>query len=216
MNAHNKPLRDGDGSTEGSIHSIFSIVKKLLAEISCCRVCEAHLPHGVRPVMAASPRSRLLIIAQAPGRRVHASGVPWQDVSGDNLRNWLGVDHETFYDPDKIAIMPMSFCYPGSGKSGDLPPRPECAPLWHPRLLKQMKQVRLTLLIGQYAQHYYLGDRAYKTLTETVRHFDDYLPQFLPLPHPSPRNRIWLKRNPWFERDLLPLLKEHVATGLKD
>ncbi len=186
-------------------------MKTLLRQISKCFVCAAHLPHGVRPVLAASAASRILIIGQAPGRKVHDSGVPWQDQSGDNLRDWLGVDAATFYDPKIFALMPMGFCYPGTGKSGDLPPRPECAPLWHSRLLTQMKSVRLTLLIGQYSQAHYLGERAQDNLTETVRNFQDYLPQYLPLPHPSPRNRIWLKRNGWFASELLPLLKGRIG-----
>jgi uracil-DNA glycosylase len=189
-------------------------MKALTAKIRSCTICAAHLPHGVRPVMAASTQSKIIIIGQAPGRRVHESGVPWQDPSGDNLRSWLGVDTDTFYDPRQFALMPMGFCYPGTGKSGDLPPRPECAPEWHPQLLKKMKSATLTLLIGQYAQKHYLGDRAQMNLTETVRSFRDYLPQYLPLPHPSPRNRIWMRRNPWFEDDVLPLLKEHVGKGL--
>ena len=191
-------------------------MKKLLREISQCAVCTAYLPHGPRPVLAASVQSRILIIGQAPGRRVHESGVPWQDKSGDNLRAWLGVDAETFYRPANFALMPMGFCYPGSGKTGDLPPRSECAPLWHERLLAGMKDVKLILLIGQYSQAYYLGDRLRENLTETVRRFRDFLPEYLPLPHPSPRNRIWLKRNPWFEMELLPQLKFQIARALKD
>ena len=186
-------------------------MKSLLRNISQCTVCTAHLPHAPRPVLAASATARILLIGQAPGRKVHESGVPWQDQSGDNLRAWLGVDAKTFYDPKIFALMPMGFCYPGAGKSGDLPPRPECAPLWHPQLLAQMKSVRLTLLIGQHSQAHYLGERAQENLTETVRHFRDYLPQYLPLPHPSPRNGIWLRRNPWFERELLPVLREIIS-----
>ena len=166
-------------------------------------------------MLAASAEARILIIGQAPGRKVHESGVPWQDRSGDNLRAWLGVDAKTFYDPKTFALMPMGFCYPGAGKSGDLPPRPECAPLWHPQLLAQMKSARVTLLIGQYSQAHYLSDRARENLTETVRHFREYLPQYLPLPHPSPRNGIWLRRNSWFEKELLPVLKEIVSRELK-
>jgi len=145
---------------------------------------------------------------------VHASGIAWNDPSGDNLRTWLGVDKATFYDSKCFALMPMGFCYPGTGKSGDLPPRPECAPLWHPLLLDKLKNVKLTLLIGQYAQAHYLEKRVPKTLTETVRHFSDYLPRYFPLPHPSPRNRIWMKRNPWFESDLLPLLRQRLTRAL--
>ena len=168
---------------------------QLLSDIKSCVVCQPFLPHGPRPVMAASPTSRIIIIGQAPGSKVHQSGVPWKDPSGNLLRNWLDIDDQTFYDPAQIAIVPMGFCYPGKGKSGDLPPRPECAPLWHPTLLNHMPDVKLTLLIGQYAQKQYLGSRAHKNLTETVRNYRDYLPHYLPLPHPSPRNRFWLQKN---------------------
>ncbi|MEQ8904191.1 uracil-DNA glycosylase family protein [Ekhidna sp.] len=163
--------------------------------------------HDPRPVVSASAQSKILIIGQAPGRKVHESGVPWDDPSGNNLREWTGLSNEVFYDSKIVALVPMGFCYPGSGKSGDLPPRPECAPLWHEKLLAQCKSIQLTLLIGQYAQKYYLGKNAKKTLTETVRSFKDYLPNYMPLPHPSPRNRIWMKKNPWFEEDLIPELK---------
>jgi uracil-DNA glycosylase len=190
-------------------------MKFLLAKIAKCTICAAALPHGVRPVLAASPRSRIVIIGQAPGRKVHASGVPWQDQSGDTLRVWLGVTSEQFYDTTLFALVPMGFCYPGTGASGDLPPRPECAPLWHEALLSRMPGVKLTLLIGQYAQSRYLGDSAAPTLTENVRAYRDHLPRFLPLPHPSPRNRIWLKRNPWFDAELLPVLRTCVAHSLR-
>jgi uracil-DNA glycosylase len=197
------------------LHSILS-VQKLLAEIRACTVCAAYLPHGVRPVVAADPAAGVLIIGQAPGRRVHESGVPWHDPSGNRLREWLEVDEATFYDPTKIALMPMGFCYPGTGKSGDLPPRPECAPLWHDRLLAAMPNIQLTLLIGQYAQRCYLKDRTEKNLTETVRNFSAYGSAVIPLPHPSPRNQIWLKRNPWFLSDLLPDLRSRMAPALSD
>ncbi|NLY64234.1 MAG: uracil-DNA glycosylase family protein [Alcaligenaceae bacterium] len=186
----------------------------LLKEIRACKVCEPHLPLGARPVMAASAKSRILLIGQAPGRKVHETGIAWNDPSGDNLRSWLGLDKEQFYDPDLVAIVPMGFCYPGSGKSGDLPPRKECAPLWHEKLLERMPCVTLTVLIGRYAQAYYLNDKACKTLTETVHNFREYLPEYLPLPHPSPRNRIWQRRNPWFEQDVLPELKQRVKQAL--
>jgi len=190
-------------------------MKSLFREISKCAVCAEHLPHGPHPVVQLSAHAGILIIGQAPGRRVHESGIPWQDQSGDNLRSWLGVDEKSFYDPEIFALMPMGFCFPGTGKSGDLPPRPECAPLWHPRLLAAMKSVRLTLLIGQYAQAHYLGGRAGDNLTATVRRFRDFLPQYLPLPHPSPRNRIWLKKNPWFEKELLPALQNIISAELQ-
>lgn len=188
----------------------------LIQQIKSCRTCENFLEFGVNPVIAASKSSKILIIGQAPGRKVHLSGIPWDDKSGDNLRNWLGVDKETFYDKEKIALIPMGFCYPGKGKSGDLAPRPECAPLWHRRLLFQMQEVKLTLLIGLYAQKHYLGDKAKDTLTETVRNYKHYLPQYLPLPHPSPRNNIWQRKNAWFGEDVLPELKARVSGIIKD
>lgn len=183
----------------------------LLREVRACRVCEAYLPYAPKPVLRASSTARILIVGQAPGRRVHETGIPWNDPSGDRLRDWMQIDRETFYDESRIAIIPAAFCYPGTGKGGDLPPRPECAPLWHPRLRALLPQVRLTLLVGSYAQAWYLGDRRRKTLTETVLHYRDYLPEFLPLPHPSPRNQMWLKRNPWFAEQVLPLLREKIA-----
>ena len=181
----------------------------LLSEVRNCQVCASQLPLGPRPVLRASNTARLLIIGQAPGTKVHASGIPWNDPSGDRLRDWMRVGHDTFYDESRVAIVPMGFCYPGKGRSGDLPPRPECAPLWHARLLALMPKVELVLLVGQYAQRYYLqtGDQA---LTDTVRHFRRYAPQYLPLPHPSPRNQLWLKRNPWFQREVLPVLRTRV------
>ncbi|MHA1600707.1 MAG: uracil-DNA glycosylase family protein, partial [Alphaproteobacteria bacterium] len=169
----------------------------LIESARACRVCEAHLPHGPRPVLRAATSARLLIIGQAPGSKVHATGIPWNDPSGDRLRDWLALDRETFYDEDRIAIVPMGFCYPGrDARGGDLPPRPECAPLWHPPLRAALTRVDLTLLVGQYAQAQYLGRRRCATLTETVRAWADYGPEFLPLPHPSWRNTGWLKKNP--------------------
>jgi len=185
---------------------------QLFQEIKNCRTCESFLEAGVNPVIAASESSKIVIIGQAPGRKVHLSSVPWDDKSGENLRNWLGVNKETFYDVGKLALIPMGFCYPGKGKSGDLPPRRECAPLWHLRLLSQLKEVQLTLLIGNYAQQYYLGKSAKPTLTETVRNFKEYLPHYLPLPHPSPRNNIWQRKNEWFGEEVLPELKNLVRS----
>ena len=183
-----------------------------LAEIRACRVCEAHLPLGPRPVLHAGATARLLIIGQAPGTRVHESGIPWNDRSGDRLREWLALDRESFYDAARIAIVPMGFCYPGVDRhGGDRPPRPECAPLWHPRLHPLLPDVRLTLLVGRYAQAHYLGKRRKATLNQTVAAWRDYLPAFLPLPHPSWRNTAWLKRNPWFAADVLPDLQRRVA-----
>ncbi|HEX2530715.1 MAG TPA: uracil-DNA glycosylase family protein [Burkholderiaceae bacterium] len=187
----------------------------ILDEIEACRLCAAHLPHEPRPVVQASATARLLIVGQAPGRRVHETGIPWNDPSGDLLRAWLQVPRDQFYDERLVAIMPTAFCYPGKGKHGDLPPRPECAPHWHPRLLRLMPDIRLTLLIGAYAQAYYLRERRKPTLTATVAGYAEYLPQYLPLPHPSPRNRLWLMRNPWFAADLLPVLRARVAAALR-
>ena len=186
----------------------------LLSEIRACRLCEKYLPHGSRPVVQASASSRLLIVGQAPGRRVHETGIPWNDPSGDRLRAWLGIPRELFYDERCIAIVPTGFCYPGKGKSGDLPPRPECAPAWHPHLLAAMPEVQLTLLIGRHAQEYYLRENGKATLTGTVAAYEDYLPSHFPLPHPSPRNQAWWKANPWFEREVLPALRRRVASLL--
>ena len=182
----------------------------LLRDIRACRICEAHLPLGPNPVLRASTTARILVVGQAPGTKVHATGIPWNDASGERLRAWMGIDHDVFYDESRIAIVPMGFCYPGRGRGGDNPPRPECARTWHPRLLPLLKNVRLTLLIGQYAQAYFLRERRKGSLTQTVRAFDEYLPDYLPTVHPSPRNQGWLKRNPWFEKKLLPTLRERV------
>lgn len=186
----------------------------LLKEIRDCRVCEAFLPLGPNPVLSAHSNSKIVLIGQAPGLKVHKTGIPWDDKSGENLRSWMGVDANIFYNPKQIALIPMGFCYPGKGKSGDLPPRKECAPLWHNKLLEQMKHVQLTILVGQYAHGYYLGKSAERTLTETVRNFENYLPNFFVLPHPSPRNNIWLAKNPWFKNEVLPELKLCVANIL--
>lgn len=189
-------------------------LKTLLEQVRACTVCAPHLPHGPRPILRVAATARLLVVGQAPGRKVHDTGIPWNDPSGDRLRSWLGMDRDTFYDESRIAIIPTGLCFPGTGKQGDLPPRPECAPLWHPPLRAALKDIRLTLLIGQYAQAYYLGSRCKKNLTETVAGWKEYLPDYIPLPHPSPRNQMWLKRNPWFERDLLPVLKQKVSEAL--
>lgn len=189
-------------------------LNELLSEVRACQLCEADLPLGPSPVVSVHPKARLLIIGQAPGSKVHASGIPWDDQSGNTLRRWLDVSHEDFYDETRVGIVPMGFCYPGRGVSGDLPPRPECAPHWHKKLLDQMPGIGLTLLIGQYAQRYYLTPDRPRTVTDTVRQFATWYPRFLPLPHPSPRNGYWLKRNPWFERDLVPLLRITVKRVL--
>jgi uracil-DNA glycosylase len=186
-----------------------SQLDKLLSSARDCRICEASLPLGPRPVLQCSESSRILIAGQAPGSKVHASGVPFDDASGERLRDWLGVSRDTFYDATKIAILPMDFCYPGTGKSGDLPPRPECAEKWRGPLLQQMRQLQMTLVLGQYAQSYHLGSKP-GSLTGLVRSWRDYWPEMLPLPHPSPRNNRWFKQNPWFEIELLPVLKSRV------
>jgi uracil-DNA glycosylase len=186
------------------------MLQALIAEARTCRVCAAHLPLGPRPVLRASATARLLIVGQAPGTRVHETGIPFNDPSGDTLRLWLGLDRDAFYDERRIAIVPTGFCYPGKGPSGDAPPRPECAPKWHPPLRAAMPKLRLTLLVGSYAQAYYLGDRREKTLADTVRNWRAYLPEFLPTPHPSPRNRLWLRKNPWFEAEVVPALRRRV------
>lgn len=188
----------------------------LLTEIRACRLCVAHLPDGPRPVIQAALSSRLLIVGQAPGRKVHASGIPFDDASGNRLRGWLGIDRETFYDAQRVAIVGMGLCFPGSSRGGDLPPRPECARTWHPRIMPMLRQVQLTLAIGQYAQAGLLGARCGATLTDTVSAWREHLANgVLPLPHPSPRNQAWLKRNPWFESDLLPILRREVAGALE-
>ena len=190
-------------------------LEALLARVRACRLCEADLPLGPRPVLRAAASARLLIVGQAPGTRVHETGVPWNDASGDRLRRWLELDRETFYDETRIAIVPVGLCYPGAdAKGGDRPPRPECAPLWHPPLRARLPAIRLTLLVGGYAQALYLGDRRRGSMTDTVAAWRVYLPDALPLPHPSWRNTGWLRRNPWFEADLLPELRRLVAAVL--
>ena len=184
---------------------------QILREARACTLCAAHLPLGPRPVVRAKAAARLLLIGQAPGTRVHESGVPWDDRSGERLRDWLRIDRDTFYDEARVAIVPMGFCYPGvNPRGGDNPPRPECAPAWHPQILDALPKVELTLLIGLYAQAHYLGKRRKKTLSDTVGAWADYGPDIIPLPHPSWRNTGWLKKNPWFEAKLLPNLRARV------
>jgi uracil-DNA glycosylase len=173
-------------------------LEALLKKVRACRVCEAHLPFGPRPVLRAAVTAQLVIVGQAPGRRVHETGIPWNDPSGDRLRDWLALDRKRFYDQRHIAIIPAAFCYP------------ECAPLWHPQLLAHLPNLRLALLIGSYAQAYYLGGRRKSTLTDTVRSWRDYLPYCIPLPHPSPRNQMWFKRNPWFADEVIPFLRRAI------
>ena len=186
----------------------------LLGAVRACRACEAQLPLGPRPVLQAHARARILVVGQAPGRRVHETGVPWNDASGERLRAWMGVDRDTFYDATRIAIVPIGFCYPGRGPRGDLPPRPECAGLWLDHLLARLPRIELTLLIGLHAQRRFLGARRQPTLARTVADWDRYAPRWMPLPHPSPRNQPWLVRHAWFERDLLPVLRARVERML--
>lgn len=185
----------------------------LLSEVRACTLCHTYLPEGPRPVLQADCEARILIAGQAPGRRVHQTGVPFDDPSGTRLRSWLGVARETFYDPKKIAILPMAFCYPGTGKSGDLPPRPECAPAWRAPLLEHLHAVKLTLILGRWALEYH-QPKTHKTVTEAVHAWRSTWPEQLVLPHPSPRNQAWLKRNQWFERDLIPRLQARVREVL--
>lgn len=184
--------------------------KALLTQVHACTLCAAYLPHGVRPVLQLHPQARILIASQAPGRKVHESGIPFNDASGNRLREWMGITREVFYDPKQVAIVPMGLCFPGTGKSGDLPPRPECAPAWRRPLLGHLRHLELTLVIGQYAQAYHLGAQ-HASLTDAVKSWRDHWPQVLPLPHPSPRNNLWLRRNPWFEAEVLPALRSRVA-----
>jgi uracil-DNA glycosylase len=186
--------------------------RDLLQRVRGCRACEPALPEGARPVLQLDPAARVLIAGQAPGRRVHETGVPFQDASGKRLRQWMQVSSDTFYDPRRIAILPMGFCYPGTGRSGDAPPRPECAPLWREPLLACLPRLELTLVLGRYAIASHLGSSAAsRPLTETVRRWRDYWPELLPLPHPSPRNNPWLRQNPWFAEELLPALRARLG-----
>jgi uracil-DNA glycosylase len=187
---------------------------RALGEARACRLCAPHLLHGPRPILQLGRHARLLVVSQAPGRRAHQSGVPFDDRSGDTLRAWLGLERAAFYDPDILAILPIGLCYPGRGPKGDLPPRPECAPTWHDRLLALLPEVRLTLLIGRLAQARHLPEQRPATLTEVVRRYRDYLPDHFPLPHPSPRNGPWFLANPWFEREVLPALRAEARRAL--
>ncbi|MEO9032369.1 MAG: uracil-DNA glycosylase family protein [Ginsengibacter sp.] len=189
---------------------------QLLKEIRSCRVCEKYLPLGSNPLVAASPKSKIVIIGSAPGRIAYTTGIRWNDKSGDNLRNWLGVDKSIFYNPDLVASVPMGFCFPGFDKNGDLPPRPECAPLWHLKLFAHMQEVQLILLIGRYAHNYYLGNEAASSLTESVKNYKKYLPKYFLLPHPSPRNNGWYQKNKWFDLEVLPDLKRRMKNILNE
>ncbi len=188
---------------------------QLLVQVRKCEICAPYLELGCNPVVQANESAKLLIIGQAPGLKVHQTSVPWNDPSGDRLRHWLQLDKEQFYDQSQIAIMPMGLCYPGKGKSGDLPPRKECAPTWHQAILERLPNIGMTLLIGQYAQNYYLDDKP-NTLTETVKEWQRWAPNCIPLPHPSPRNTLWLKRNPWFEDQVVLYIREYVHQHLKN
>lgn len=185
----------------------------LIKNIESCRACKNLLPHEPRPIVSFSPSSKIIIIGQAPGLKVHKSGVPWDDASGERLRQWLNVSKAQFYDNNIIGIVPMGFCYPGRGKTGDLPPRPECAELWMEKILQTLKKKELIILVGQYSQRYFLQNRVEKNLTETVRNWKKYLPDYFVLPHPSPRNNSWLKKNAWFLEDVIPELQKHIKTA---
>ncbi len=187
---------------------------KLLADIRVCRLCAEHLPLGPRPVLQWSRNARILVVGQAPGTRVHATGIPFNDPSGQRLRNWMGITPEVFYDAERIALLPMGFCYPGKGNSGDLPPRPECAATWRNQLLQRMKNVQLTLALGDYAQRWHLPALSAMSLTERVADWRNTMPALIAMPHPSPRNNRWLTRNPWFETEALPVLRKRVAEVL--
>ncbi|MDA1266559.1 MAG: uracil-DNA glycosylase family protein [Planctomycetota bacterium] len=187
---------------------------RLLRDVRACTLCADSLEHGVRPIVQVHPEARILIAGQAPGRRVHDSGVPFDDPSGDRLRDWMGIDRDTFYDSRRVAILPMGFCSPGAGSSGDLPPRPECAPAWRQPLLDALGELRLTLVIGQYAARWHL-DVGKQSLTAVIQGWKQHRPKVLPLPHPSPRNNIWLRKNGWFEEEVLPYLRRRVKQVLR-
>ena len=200
---YDRPARSG-------VNLPMTSFSQLVDNVKACTICADHLPLGPRPVFQIHPKAKILIAGQAPGRRVHESGVPFDDPSGNRLRDWLGVTKDVFYDPQQIALVPMGFCFPGSGRSGDLPPRPECAIAWRAQILRQMRLIQMTIVLGRYAQSYHF-DRTKVTLTERVRSWRSSWPDKVPLPHPSPRNNLWLRRNPWFEAEVLPALSERVA-----
>jgi uracil-DNA glycosylase len=192
----------------------YRTLDSLLKAVRGCRACEAHLPLGPRPVLRAGKTARILVVGQAPGVRVHTTGIPWGDPSGERLRAWMGVNTDVFYDDSRIAIIPMGYCYPGRGNDGDMPPRRECASLWLDHLLAKLPQIELTLLIGQYAQRHFLASRRKPSLAETAKAWREYAPQYIPLPHPSPRNQPWFKRHVWFEEQLVPMLQSRIKTLL--
>ncbi len=187
---------------------------RLVEEIKACTLCEAHLPLGPRPVFQAHPEARILVVGQAPGTAVHETGIPFNDPSGDRLRRWMGVERDTFYDAKQIALVPMGFCYPGRGRGGDLPPRPECAATWRESLLAYLEHVELTIVVGRYAIDWHLKPARTETLAAVVAGWRTHWPEMVPLPHPSPRNTLWLKRNPWVEAELVPELRARVAALL--
>ena len=190
----------------------YPALEELLVAVRNCRACADRLPLGPRPVLQAGATARILIVGQAPGARVHATGIPWDDRSGERLRDWMGLDKDRFYDATRVAIIPMGYCYPGRGSGGDLPPRRECAELWLDELLAKLPRVELTLLIGLHAQRHFLGRRRKASLAATVKAWSEFAPEYLPLPHPSPRNAPWFKQNPWFEDELLPVLRMRVES----
>ncbi|CAH1385139.1 uracil-DNA glycosylase family protein [Candidatus Nitrotoga sp. M5] len=190
-------------------------IESLLNDIRECTICEKHLAYGARPILQINPNAKILIAGQAPGKKVHESGVPFDDASGDRLRDWMGVSKNTFYDSNQIAILPMGFCYPGKGKNGDLPPRPECERAWRDQLLAQLPNIKTMLVLGKYAQAYHFGSSS-SSLTALVKSWPTYWPSKVPLPHPSPRNNIWLSKNRWFEQDLIPLLQKQCRQLLQD
>jgi uracil-DNA glycosylase len=192
----------------------YRTLDSLLKAVRGCRACEAHLPLGPRPVLRAGKTARILVVGQAPGVRVHTTGIPWDDPSGERLRVWMGVNEDVFYDESRMAIIPMGYCYPGRGNDGDMPPRRECASLWLDHLLAKLPRIELTLLIGQYAQRHFLAGRRKPSLAETAKAWREYAPQYIPLPHPSPRNQPWLKRHIWFEEQLVPMLRSRIKTLL--
>lgn len=191
------------------------LLKSLLHDVRACTICAPVLPFGTRPVLQLASSARLLIIGQAPGKKVHETGIAWNDASGDRLREWIELDRATFYDETNVAILPIGFCYPGAEEArGDKPPRPECAPLWHRRLIKHLPNIQLTLLVGLYAQRHYLRSRRRNSMTETVRGFPEYGPQFFPLPHPSWRSVVWMRKHDWFEETVLPNLRKAVREAM--
>ena len=188
----------------------YRTLEVLLEAVRDCRACEPHLPLGPRPILRAGETARILVVGQAPGARVHTTGIPWDDPSGERLRAWMGVGEDIFYHESRIAIIPMGYCYPGRGNGGDMPPRRECATLWLDHLLAKLPKIELTLLVGQYAQHHFLPSRRKPSLAETVRAWQEYAPLYIPLPHPSPRNQPWFKRHPWFDQQLIPMLQSRI------